>query len=44
VRYLLIGRGEPCAGAAWYAIGEAGDESVGRLAEKAIKLGSPARG
>lgn len=44
VRYLLIGRGEPCAGAAWYAIGEAGDESVGRLTAKALRLGSPARG
>jgi ADP-ribose pyrophosphatase YjhB (NUDIX family) len=44
VRYLLIGTGEPCLGAAWYAIGEAGDESVARLAAKAIRLGSPARG
>jgi ADP-ribose pyrophosphatase YjhB (NUDIX family) len=44
VRYLLVGRGEPCAGAAWYAIGEAGDESVSRLAAKALRLGSPARG
>jgi ADP-ribose pyrophosphatase YjhB (NUDIX family) len=43
VRYLLIGTGEPCGGAAWYAIGEAGDESVARLAAKAIRLGSPAR-
>jgi 8-oxo-dGTP pyrophosphatase MutT (NUDIX family) len=38
VRYLLIGTGEPCAGAAWYAIGEAGDESVARLAAKALRL------
>ncbi len=44
VRYLLIGRGEPCDGAAWYPLGEAGDESVGRLAKKASRLGSPARG
>jgi 8-oxo-dGTP pyrophosphatase MutT (NUDIX family) len=44
VRYLLIGRGEPCDGAAWYPLGEAGDESVGRLAAKALTLGSPARG
>jgi ADP-ribose pyrophosphatase YjhB (NUDIX family) len=44
VRYLLIGTGEPCVGAAWYAIGEAGDESVARLAAKAVRLGSPARG
>jgi 8-oxo-dGTP pyrophosphatase MutT (NUDIX family) len=42
VRYLLVGRGEPCEGAAWYPIGEAGDESVGRLAAKALSFGSPA--
>ena len=36
VRYLLVGSGEPCAGAAWYAFGEAGDESVARLAAKAV--------
>ncbi len=35
VRYLLVGRGEPCDGAAWYALGEAGDESVARLCAKA---------
>jgi 8-oxo-dGTP pyrophosphatase MutT (NUDIX family) len=35
VRYLLVGAGEPCEGAAWYALGEAGDASVGRLAAKA---------
>ena len=36
VRYLLVGRGDPCEGAAWYALNEAaGDESVGRLAAKA---------
>ena len=35
VRYLLIGRGEPCAGAAWHAIGTTGDGSVDRLAAKA---------
>ena len=40
VRYLVIGRGAPCAGAAWHAIGTAGDESVGRLAEKALSFGS----
>jgi 8-oxo-dGTP pyrophosphatase MutT (NUDIX family) len=40
VRYLLVGRGEPCAGAAWYPVGEAGDESVSRLAAKAISFGS----
>jgi len=41
VRYLVVGRGEPCEGAAWYPIGEAGDESVSRLAEKALSFGSP---
>jgi 8-oxo-dGTP pyrophosphatase MutT (NUDIX family) len=35
VRYLLIGRGEPAAGAAWYPVGQADDGSVGRLAVKA---------
>jgi 8-oxo-dGTP pyrophosphatase MutT (NUDIX family) len=35
IRFLLIGRGDPCAGAAWYPLGEAGDESVARLARKA---------
>lgn len=44
VRYLLIGTGEPCEGAAWYPIGEAGDESVARLATKVSRLGSTARG
>jgi 8-oxo-dGTP pyrophosphatase MutT (NUDIX family) len=42
VRYLLVGRGEPCNGAAWYAIGTAGDESVDRLAVKAATYRSPA--
>ena len=44
VRYLLIGVGDPCAGADWYPLGEAGDESVDRLAAKALRLGSPAAG
>jgi 8-oxo-dGTP pyrophosphatase MutT (NUDIX family) len=35
VRYLLVGRGEPAAGAAWYPVGQAADESVARLAVKA---------
>jgi 8-oxo-dGTP pyrophosphatase MutT (NUDIX family) len=43
VRYLLIGRGEPCEGAAWYVLGATGDASVGRLAAKALRLGSPVR-
>lgn len=38
VRYLLIGRGEPGAGAAWHAIGTTGDGSVDRLAVKALAL------
>jgi 8-oxo-dGTP pyrophosphatase MutT (NUDIX family) len=42
VRYLVVGRGNPCEGAAWYPIGEAGDESVDRLAAKALSFGSPA--
>lgn len=44
VRYLLVGEGEPCDGARWYPLGEAGDESVDRLAQKALRLGSPAAG
>jgi 8-oxo-dGTP pyrophosphatase MutT (NUDIX family) len=44
VRYLLVGTGEPCAGASWYELGTAGDESVARLAAKAIRAGSPAEG
>jgi len=35
VRYLLVGRGEPCAGAAWHPLAAAGDGSVDRLAAKA---------
>ncbi len=38
VRYLLIGRGEPGARAAWHPIGTAGDGSVDRLAAKALSL------
>jgi 8-oxo-dGTP pyrophosphatase MutT (NUDIX family) len=38
VRYLLVGHGEPCDGAAWYQLGSAGDESVDRLAAKARAL------
>ena len=44
VRYLVVGSGDPCDGAAWYAIGEAGDGSVRRLAAKALSFGSPAGG
>jgi 8-oxo-dGTP pyrophosphatase MutT (NUDIX family) len=42
VRFLLVGRGEPCSGAGWYPVGEASDGSVARLAAKALRLGSPA--
>jgi hypothetical protein len=38
VRYLLVGRGEPCAGAAWHPLGEGGDPSVERLVAKARRL------
>ena len=40
VRYLVVGRGDPCDGAAWYEIGGVDDRSVGRLAAKALSLGS----
>ncbi len=35
VRYLLVGAGDPCEGAAWYPLGTTGDGSVDRLAAKA---------
>jgi 8-oxo-dGTP pyrophosphatase MutT (NUDIX family) len=38
VRYLLVGRGEPCEGAGWYPIGQGGDGSVERLAAKALRF------
>ena len=38
VRYLLIGRGDPGARAAWHPIGTTGDGSVDRLAAKALSL------
>ena len=44
VRYLLVGRGDPCEGAAWYELGSAGDGSVARLAAKALSYRSPAPG
>jgi hypothetical protein len=43
VRYLVVGRGEPCDGAAWYELATAGDGSVLRLAEKALRLRAEAR-
>lgn len=39
VRYLVVGHGDPCDGAAWYELGEAGDASVVRLAQKTRALG-----
>jgi ADP-ribose pyrophosphatase YjhB (NUDIX family) len=42
VRYLAIGRGEPCDGAAWYPLAEEGDASVTRLAAKVAALRAPA--
>ena len=44
IRYLLVGAGEPCAGAAWYAFGEAGDGSVARLTAKAAVYRMPLYG
>jgi 8-oxo-dGTP pyrophosphatase MutT (NUDIX family) len=38
VRYLVIGRGEPAAGAAWHELGTVGDGSVDRLAVKCLSL------
>lgn len=40
LRYLVVGSGDPSAGAAWYELGTAGDESVGRLARKALSYRS----
>ena len=44
VRYLLVGSGEPCSGAAWYAFGEGGDGSVARLSAKAAVYRLPLYG
>jgi 8-oxo-dGTP pyrophosphatase MutT (NUDIX family) len=38
VRYLMVGYGEPCDGAAWHPIGTVGDDSVDRLTAKVIAL------
>ena len=45
VRYLVVGRGEPCEGAAWHPLGEAGD-ALGRAARRrrCVALRSPAPG
>ena len=42
IRYLLVGRGDPCDGAAWYPIDHPVEESVARLARKARALSSRA--
>jgi 8-oxo-dGTP pyrophosphatase MutT (NUDIX family) len=44
VRYLVVGRGEPSDGAAWHALGTAGDGSVARLTAKVTALRTPATG
>jgi 8-oxo-dGTP pyrophosphatase MutT (NUDIX family) len=44
VRYLVVGSGEPREGAAWHALGSAGDGSVARLATKVVALRAPATG
>ena len=44
IRYLLIGSGDPCTGAAWYPFGHAGDGSVARLAAKAAMYRRPLYG
>ena len=44
IRYLVVGCGDPADGAAWYALGTAGDESVARLARKALSYRSPGLG
>ena len=38
VRYLLIGRGEPCDGAGWHELAACDDPSLARLAAKALAL------
>jgi 8-oxo-dGTP pyrophosphatase MutT (NUDIX family) len=43
VRYLVVGRGEPCDAASWYELGTVGDGSVARLAKKALRLRAEAR-
>lgn len=42
IRYLLVGRGDPCEGAAWYPIDHQVEESVARLARKARALSARA--
>jgi 8-oxo-dGTP pyrophosphatase MutT (NUDIX family) len=44
VRYLVVGQGEPCQGAAWHPLGAAGDASVERMVLKVRALRSPAQG
>ena len=44
VRYLFVGRGEPCEGASWHPLGEGADASVDRLIAKVEAFRSPAQG
>jgi len=37
IRYLLVGTGEPCEGAAWYPLDHPLEESVARLSRKAAR-------
>ncbi|MFL5953444.1 MAG: NUDIX hydrolase [Gaiellaceae bacterium] len=41
IRYLVVGCGDPGAGAAWYELGSAGDASIARMAAKAVRYRSP---
>ncbi|HZU20902.1 MAG TPA: NUDIX domain-containing protein [Gaiellaceae bacterium] len=42
VRYLLVGSGDPCAGAGWYPLDHPVEESVARLVRKALTYRAPA--
>jgi 8-oxo-dGTP pyrophosphatase MutT (NUDIX family) len=44
IRYLAVGCGDPCEGAAWYELGSAGDDSLARLTAKAVSYRSPRPG
>jgi 8-oxo-dGTP pyrophosphatase MutT (NUDIX family) len=43
VRYLLVGNGEACEGAAWFDLEHDVEPSVRRLVEKALTYRAPAR-
>ncbi len=44
VRYLLVGHGEPCNGAAWYPVDHPVEACVARLVRKALTYRVPAGG